>query len=300
MVDKDKQIKSSKYNAFMGTIAICVIYAIIAFVFLVYVYYTDSGKAFYTSLRPFAITFVFGTLIIIILTTWSMAQWDPEQAQNKKTPGMDMLKENSCPDYYKMEKNPTMTNMLNANQNVKPYDGADTTKTAYYMGTSVLADTALDQFDKNKHVDYDKFKIHSNNDNLIENVCVKDPNVYSDTDYKLHFGQVANREFDDTAFNTQHTKDSKTYASYNSNSTFRDDQKQDKRKMLAAFTAMNSKTGNTPTIDGVFDCNQVYPSYLASLDAREYLDNEETGPINKFRCEFAKQCKVPWTEAGCE
>lgn len=297
MVDKDKQIKANKYNAFMGTIAICVLYAIIAFIFLVYISYTDSGKAFYTSLRPFAITFVFGTLIIIILTTWSMSQWNPEEAQTKKTPGMDILKEHSCPDYYKMEKNTLSTQMANANQNVKPYDSADQSKTSYYIGTDPLATSELDKFDKNNHVDYDKFKIHSNNDDLIENVCRIDPQVYSQTGYEKHFGTVANGVVD---FNRANTKDGKSFDSYNSNTTFRNDQVQDKRKMLAAFTAMNSKSGNTPTIDGTFKCDEVYPSYLASLDAKEYLDNDETGPMNKFRCEFAKQCKVPWTEAGCE
>ena len=48
-----------------------------------------------------------------------------------------------------------------------------------------------------------------------------------------------------------------------------------------------------------YDCSIVYPEYLAQLDAKEYIDNSETGPQNLHRCEWAKACGVPWTSAGC-
>jgi hypothetical protein len=49
-----------------------------------------------------------------------------------------------------------------------------------------------------------------------------------------------------------------------------------------------------------YDCTKVYPEYLAYLDAKEYLKNDENGPKNLHRCEWSKKCGVPWTEAGCE
>jgi hypothetical protein len=51
---------------------------------------------------------------------------------------------------------------------------------------------------------------------------------------------------------------------------------------------------------GGYDCTKVYPEYLAYLDAKEYLKNDENGPKNLHRCEWSKKCGVPWTEAGCE
>ena len=53
------------------------------------------------------------------------------------------------------------------------------------------------------------------------------------------------------------------------------------------------------SFDG-YDCTKVYPEYLAYLDAKEYLKNDENGPKNLHRCEWSKKCGVPWTEAGCE
>ena len=55
----------------------------------------------------------------------------------------------------------------------------------------------------------------------------------------------------------------------------------------------------TYTFSG-YDCTKVYPEYLAYLDAKEYLKNDENGPKNLHRCEWSKKCGVPWTEAGCE
>jgi hypothetical protein len=47
------------------------------------------------------------------------------------------------------------------------------------------------------------------------------------------------------------------------------------------------------------DCGKVYPEYLAYLDAKEFIDNDEKGPKNLHRCEWAKKCGVPWSSAGC-
>jgi len=40
-------------------------------------------------------------------------------------------------------------------------------------------------------------------------------------------------------------------------------------------------------------CNEVYPKYLSTLD-------ETTKEGNKFRCEYAKQCNIPWNDIGCK
>ena len=45
-------------------------------------------------------------------------------------------------------------------------------------------------------------------------------------------------------------------------------------------------------------CDQVYPMFLSALDHQHAKENN-LSKSNKFRCEYSKVCKVPWTEAGC-
>ena len=40
----DQYTRKLKYNAFMGTIAVCIIYAIVAFAMLLYINLTEQGK----------------------------------------------------------------------------------------------------------------------------------------------------------------------------------------------------------------------------------------------------------------
>ena len=40
-------------------------------------------------------------------------------------------------------------------------------------------------------------------------------------------------------------------------------------------------------------CNEVYPKYLEKLD-------KNTPEGNKYRCEYAKICGIPWTNIGCD
>lgn len=40
-------------------------------------------------------------------------------------------------------------------------------------------------------------------------------------------------------------------------------------------------------------CNEVYPKYLEKLD-------KNTPEGNRYRCEYAKKCGIPWTNIGCD
>ena len=98
----DQYTRKLKYNAFMGTIAVCVIYAIVALAMILYINLTEQGKSLYTDLKPFALTFIFGTLLIIMSVTLMVVYWEPEQATKKEV--SDVLNNPlSCPDYYTLE-----------------------------------------------------------------------------------------------------------------------------------------------------------------------------------------------------
>ena len=301
--EQEKQyIKNLKHNAFMGTIAVCVVYGIIAFLLILYVNLTEQGKGLYNELRPFALTFIFGTLFIIIVTTLLVLNWEPEQAKKAKL--NDVLNNQfSCPDYYKLED----TDETERN-NVLKYT------------SNITKDTWLDP---NSNIDFNNYAITKHD--LIKTKCVYDDKVYSSdtigkTDKYKYFPQTAGADSTDNA------------PTAISLSSFLDDGLKSNKdrndiKALAAFTGMYGGYGTTYSSSGscndiysfnyknpyctsdeattstggtdIYDCGKVYPEYLAQLDAEEYIRNNEDGPKNLHRCEWSKKCGIPWSSAGC-
>lgn len=287
MADKQEKeyIKNLKHNAFMGTIAVCVVYAIIALLLIVYVNITEQGKALYDDLKPFALTFIFGTLFIIIATTILVLNWEPEQA--KKATVNDVLNNQfSCPDYYKLEEtNIEMTDLMKYTKDIE-----DNT-----------------WINNSSNVDLHDYMINENNSNLVKHKCVYDQNIFGDNN--IEAAKFTDFPHGGTAFGSSDTVTTNT--------------SQNDYKALGAFTAMyggygkslNCSDSSTTKFNydkaycldsleksantDIYDCTKVYPEYLAYLDAQEYVNNNEQGPKNLHRCEWSKKCKVPWTSAGC-
>ena len=289
--EKEKEyIKNLKYNAFMGTIAVCIVYGIIALLLILYVNLTEQGKALYDDLKPFALTFIFGTLFIIIMITILVLNWEPEQA--KKATIDDVLNNPlSCPDYYTLK--PTGNDI----DNLMKY-------------TKGIEDNTW--INSNLNVDLHDYMINENNSNLVQHKCEYDTTIFQS-------GDISNANFNE--FPNAGTRFQQGNATNQGTNNTNNDV-----KALGAFTAMyggygttNSQLGASPdttfkfnynedyylpdnTItrdDDYYDCTKVYPHYLAQLDAQEYINNNEQGPKNLHRCEWSKKCKVPWTSAGC-
>jgi hypothetical protein len=306
--ETDKYTTKLKYNAFMGTIAICVLYAIIAFIMILYINLTEQGKALYSDLKPFAVTFIFGTIIIIVAITIMVFNWQPEQAKKKNSDDFILTNKLDCPDYFKLVK------VTGADQDdPAPQTDAD----ILLSGSFNIKENKLNnEEDKlklfygsknNEYVDLYDYAI-TNTEN-IQNKCVYDADkVYTgETDFKRKADIVtalwANRENDISMDGTVVSK------------VVDNDVKNAKK--LAAMTVMNSGytcttdaggviTGCTisnPTKPGAitdYDCTKVYPEYLTYLDAKEYAKNNETGPKNLHRCQWSEVCGVPWSAAGCD
>ena len=296
--DTDKYTKQLKYNAFMGTIAICVVYAIIALAMILYINLTEQGKALYSDLKPFALTFIFGTLFIIMVVTLMVVYWEPEQATKKEI--SDVLRNPlSCPDYYTLEdvgSNGTadivgQDTLVDFSSNIK-YN-KDTGRSDY----NIIGET--DQVDLGNYI------IDSDNSNIVaHHKCIADPEIYNTDPLK-------NTEKTDfiTGSSVTHGQDTDLNSGITAN----------QKKALASFTTMYGGNNGGNIIDTTltaseyksiypsstssainkYDCSTVYPEYLAQLDAKEYINNNETGPQNLHRCGWAKACGVPWTSAGC-
>jgi hypothetical protein len=93
---------NAKHNYFMGTIMICVVYGILAILMLSIGYFTTMGKEIlFNTLLYFTVTFVIGTIVVIIMTTIMILQYEP--------PGViittpDLYSNNTCPDYWTYEE----------------------------------------------------------------------------------------------------------------------------------------------------------------------------------------------------
>jgi hypothetical protein len=287
--DEEKYIRNLKYNAFMGTIAVCVIYGIIAILMILYINLTESGKTLYSDLKPFALTFIFGTLLIIIVTTTMVLYWEPEQAAKLKI--NDVLQNPySCPDYYLLEQSGDSESNVVSNMS------------AYLKDTTVLTDK----------VDFLNYKSNE----LYEYKCTNDINIIEQGTIDVNNGNVYDFDTNNSFYKADPVKTGliplsadttspvATTTAFTENLTTGNN-----TKGYAAFAMMYDGiassgelkiAGNTDT-DQEFkvECSKVYPEYLAYLDAKEFIDNDEKGPKNLHRCEWAKKCGVPWSSAGC-
>jgi hypothetical protein len=316
--ETDKYTTKLKYNAFMGTIAICVLYSIIAFIMILYINLTEQGKALYSDLKPFAVTFIFGTIIIIVTITIMVFNWQPEQAKKKNSDDFILTNKLDCPDYYKLEETPQadITNLLIFSCNIKQHkiDSGDTNLKLFY-------DTHDD-----KYINLYDYAI---NKEYVQNKCTYDQNIY-DTNFNTQSSTNSLKQITDKMI----TQTSDIPMPTTKANIIIQNNKKENAQALAAMTLMNngytctSWSGGTPTCSikypaaevaastdvsthlkddstpktakFAYDCSKVYPEYLTYLDAQEYIKNNRTGRKNLHRCEWAKKCNVPWSAAGCD
>lgn len=332
----DQYTRKLKYNAFMGTIAVCVIYAIVALAMILYINLTEQGKSLYSDLKPFALTFIFGTLLIIMSVTLMVVYWEPEQATKKEV--NDVLNNPlSCPDYYTLDNTEGDTNLLfNYSCNISTLGNDNPTHKNLYIG---------DKEDPGKSVNLYDYAITEDNKDYIKHKCKQPDDIIPDfddedrkktrevfwanstaattTDYMLGTPVIT------TTFKSTELKDLKTLAAFTTMYGGYNNEQGNTLDLLQGDSATDSVNIITPIgngdktttitgdgasapllkkVDGTdvpttssyfYDCSKVYPEYLARLDAKEYIDNNETGPKNLHRCGWANACGVPWTSAGC-
>lgn len=91
-----------KERIFWGTLAICITYAVIAFILFIASYLSEKVKAVLLNrFFPFTLVFVIGTIAITIYLTYQVLDFRPVKIN--KNNNYDTL---SCPDYWRLEKVP--------------------------------------------------------------------------------------------------------------------------------------------------------------------------------------------------
>lgn len=297
--------KSKKYDVFMGTIILCIIYAIIALILLLYASYTDSGKALYTNLKPFAITYIFGTIIIIISFSIIILNYDLSILDIKNI-NKNPLNSTSCPDYYNTE----IQNDTVVEGHISSYNDIDQNR--YIIGASTIYDAPQTEstLTNKNYVDFYDLRPNKDNKHKFKVKCNLDTNIF-DSNKLIKNGS------DNIIKHTGPSGENATGIISNTASTngnYPNDTNLKGKElniMVGALLAMENGyasassetpkkiTDETSPVGYNFKCDHVYPEYLTSLDLKEYNANGQTGPINKYRCEFAKQCGINWSEAGC-
>lgn len=277
----DETLNIKKYNAFWGTIMICIIYAIIALGILLFSYFTEVGKnIFINNLSVFTTTFIIGTLCIIIVTTILVIDWKPEEDGIK---AKEIAGPMSCPDYWKIRK--MKESGTDAEEDINNME-----KNLQYYGTDVdnykfdILNSTYDKTNVNDKGFYEDNNVKLDK-NLFKNVCELDTTILNSST-NIQYDDL-NGVINDYTGNLKKDEDKKTFI----DSMF---------KMSANTTYDSSATPTTHTRpETELKCDRVFPEYLAKLDAQEYADNNFKGKSNKYRCEYAKVCNVPWTSAGC-
>lgn len=90
--------KKAKHNYFMGTIAICVVYMILALLMIIIGKFTDFGKSLlFGSMISFTTTFIIGTIFVVIIATIMVIEYKPP---DNKVSMPNIYKSDSCPDYW--------------------------------------------------------------------------------------------------------------------------------------------------------------------------------------------------------
>ena len=291
--------KKEKMNLYKGTWTVCFVYGISAFILLAIVLFTDMGREYiYNKYLPAVLTYVIGAIIIIIYLVYSIFNIKPRKL------GRAVKKQNNCPDYwtYKKVEKDVKANIIDNILKTSADSSKSTTLKAGANKQYILNEK------ENPVIDF------STSNLFIDYKCVADENIFGTLEEQKTIKNI----FDNSIFNDMYTKgntdktsfittkippqdtskptnpiieDLKKYAQvtgiYKSDYTTPEHLFPHSIKRKAAGVDSSHYSNPEPEII----CNEVYPNILSKLEK-----NETT---NDLRCEYAKTCKISWSDLDC-
>lgn len=145
LTDYDMTIyEHRKERIFKGTIAICIVYALIALIILLTSYMFPTIKfVIFEKFLPFTIVFIVGTILLIVYLFYNILNFKPIKI-NKNYDYTNI----SCPDYWKLEYN----------SNLHKYFDSNTINTNIFnyrcvLDSNIFSKTDLYFNQKNKYAD---------------------------------------------------------------------------------------------------------------------------------------------------
>ncbi len=267
--DERNMYLAERSKKFGLTIAVCVVYGVIALLLLLLTFFTSWGQSFlYEEMLAFIVTFILGTVIIIIYLANEVYNFKPVQGDSKMGYDAEM-----CPDYWKLE----YVDVDQKDDEGNGYFSDNVNK--YHFKYKCVMDPSL----------IDKEKLKTQNTTLKMN-----PNKEL---YKESSGNTA----DTTIQSLTKSDDKKKFREYAANMTgyeYKDDKIIKKNNTNALKNIDNNYFQNDSSTIPI-PCDTVYPIYMSIMDRENKTKNPDDA-ANKYRCAYAKTCGVPWTDAGCE
>jgi len=279
--------RQSKYWWTFGT---CILYGSLALILLLLGSLTTYGNyLLFNELYIFIITYIIGTILIIIILIYKVYSFDFPDT-NKKVSSDSLY----CPDYWDSSIiNPKSTGNHNVKvgEDYKRYFGKKNSNSDFNLECSLKEDSGI--YDSQSLIRNNHLKTKygykepplGNNSKLYVNL---EPGKSGQTGLSLNNGDY--EEFRKIAASMAgYTYDIATFGELGTLSRNNDN---------AIKTTSNQyfDDGNANIIPLI--CDKVYPLYMAKKDF-EYSNSKGLTNYNKFRCAYSKTCGIPWTEVGC-
>jgi len=292
-----KLFEQEKLELYKGTFVVCLVYGITAFLLLIIILFTNWGKEYiYNKFAPAVITFIGGSIIIIISLISSIYNIKPRKIGN------DIESDNNimCPEYWKLEKVPEpikeeiIINNNNYGSQIIPEINSDRNANIQYRcvyDKNVYGKTD-DYLKMNNDISKIKYYPGFNTSNLAVK-SITNKNAKITPDYIVSLPDKTTQTFKELK---KYAKFSGAYSINNSN-IFNNlnnnvlkvgDQSYLSTTGSDKGTVLQNYENNAPLI-----CNIVYPQVLGVLDSKTKSGNEVS-------CEYAKQCGISWSSLNCK
>jgi hypothetical protein len=292
-----KLFEQEKLELYKGTFVVCLVYGLSAISLLMIILFTKWGKEYiYDKFAPAVITFICGSLIIIISLIYSIYNIKPRKI------GKDIESDNNiiCPEYWKLEKvsasmkTEMITNNNSGSSKIIPEINSDRNANMQYRcvyDKNVYGNTG-EYLKMNNDISKTKYYpgYYSSNIALIS---ATNKNAKITPEYIVSIPDSTSKTFKELK---KYAKFSGAYSSSNSNifdnlnknvlkvgdSSYLSTTGSDKSAVMTQYET------NAPLI-----CNIVYPQVLGVLDSKTKAGNEVS-------CEYAKQCGISWSSLNCK
>jgi len=282
-VPNEKELElfqKEKMDMYKGTFIVCLVYGICAFLLLLIIFYTSWGKEFlYKKMLPFVVTFVVGAIFIIVFLSFTINELKPIKLRNIIDKDSDVI----CPDYWVLKPiNNDVKNELISNNDKKIFQDIvsindDALKYKCELDPNVFGN--LKEYSGMKNSLYDgKTQLYKQGKKKITSSKTEPDYLYVE---KLD--PSANDQNNQVPYSSDKLENYAKFSSlYKNDSTIGN-----LNNSVVKMDSTAVESTKTPLI-----CNVVYPQVLAKLD-------KDTPEQNKYRCEYAKACDIPWTDIGC-
>ena len=298
-----KLFENEKMELYKGTFVVCIVYGLSAFLLLIIILFTEWGREYiYNKFAPAVITYILGSLIIIIYLLNAIFTLQPRKVGTVMDGDNNII----CPDYWKLEKVPEYikegiiyNNVYNVNNTIIPeINRVPNTKIKYRC-----------VYDKNVYGNTENYNIMKNDLNISSTdkylpgfTSSEDANRYisekkqSKKNTVLPDYVVTNQ---DTT--SQHYNNLKKYAMFTGAYSSNNDKIIDRysSNILRVSTDKIYDAANKVALWNEYEkaspliCNVVYPQVLGLLDS-------DTRDKNEVSCEYAKQCGISWSSLKCK